>query len=377
MVPSGNKVGEAETICPDEGLHLHFLIDGCNGPIRFSEQDLASKTKEVRDAAISILNCHNFKEKTRRDSKSNRGSTRKKGHGTSSVAWDAAASSAFKLYERLDILPLAECILQSTDSPFETMTIIFDGVSQTKRPTPTQQLSKSGTENAQPRNPHESLGKNFQLSEHIQIQITGLYDETDNVIVERVKNWQQCMKRDLRNGAPSTKDEDLDGTLSNLFAKSLVTAAPTQEQLTNEGNPLDQCSGTPELLSLQVTVIRRSDQGPGKARSILQPLGLLRPDSPLCLFKAGFGSQALQKDAENTLFQLLRHKIGRDSLRPFKELELSTDFIEKVPFVPVVVVTDDIFLRQRVVSCHGFVMSFHQFWILLAEMKYLHDVKKS
>ncbi|KAL3904923.1 MAG: hypothetical protein SGILL_009884 [Bacillariaceae sp.] len=115
--------------------------------------------------------------------------------------------------------------------------------------------------------------------------------------------------------------------------------------------------------------------GPGKARTILQPSGLLRPESVLCLFSQGFHTAALEHNASDTLTKVVGHpRVGSNLIQSkeeqvltYRDSPVSDD--DKISLGRPVVATDDIFLRQRIVEQGGLVMTFHQLWVLLTEIQ--------
>jgi hypothetical protein len=367
-------------------MSFHLIVDGCNGPIRFREQELALSMKSslgtdkiLRNTSISILNCFTQQSLTKRQKPKN-ASIRKKNQNKERDHVVSVIGAA--TYQRLDVLPLMELILQNKDSPLEEITIVFDGVSITKCPSWQSKQSQNET-NIPHVNTLQSSRREYNVSDRICVEITGIYEEGDNVIVEKVECWQQQRQdqQQLRQLEVTEVAKDRDHTLSNSLEEKLHISSRRQhddpsttgniEKVCIDKNVAELSNGSPVI----ITVVNRSDQGPGKARTILQPLGLLRPESVLCLFKSGFGSKALESEAICTLSKLRYHsRIGKTVIASINEVMLGGQkSLHGPPSLvrSVIVVTDDIFLRQRVVNRYGFVMSFQQLWILLAETRSL------
>jgi hypothetical protein len=238
--------------------------------------------------------------------------------------------------ERLNMIPLLHRLIHETrqnnnDVLLHSVNIVFDGVSQSKR------SNISGTE---PKQPISTKERTYQVTAEINVDITDIYEEADNVMVRRatamassLSQHHAAMPHD--GGAPNTLDQVADSFDGSRHA----------------------------------FVIHRRMCGPGKSRRALQSLGLLREDSVACLF--GW-TPALQEDARRTE-QSLR-KLPAELFHPIKGIQLcgrGCDLTTKnrPPLVPVLV-TDDVFLRQRVINdASGFVMSFDQLWLLLKEQQ--------
>jgi hypothetical protein len=196
--------------------------------------------------------------------------------------------------DRMDIVPKLDNLL--VRDSFGTVRILFDGVGK-------KSLSIEGSK--------------WMISPRISIEVTSIKDEADNVIVEEVSKLQP--------------------TKAHLIAETNLSA------LLLHGD---------EFTQETVYRVRRTSEGPGRSRGVLQPLGLMRPDSVYCMF--GFPPSLSSKAIADA-----------KRLRPMERLMK----IEHVRVVDgghmTVVVTDDIFLRERVVEAGGFPMTFEQFWDLL------------
>lgn len=328
---------------------FRLIVDGCNGPIRFSEHQLKHAADDEKDkwsAAVLM---------TRDDKIIPRSSSNKKKEGGSKKN---TITNTRKEYEQLDIIPLFRHLSNNTDSPFDAFSVMFDGISRNKRP-------------AQVADAESSKEKEWNVDDNILIEITGLYDETDNIIVERVERWRQ--EYPPQRGQD---DDDPVEDVSRMLEKT--TLSPFKD---NDGEKSDQ-----EEASCTVVVVHRNDLGPGKARSILQPLGLLRPESVSCLFAQGFSSPGLERNANDILHKKLNHpRVGKNLVQIKQQLVLPNCDEQTNPdnkdngmlssFHPVVV-TDDVYLRQRTVSHGGFVITFHQLWILLVEVQAMNDEER-
>ena len=236
--------------------------------------------------------------------------------------------------------------------------IIFDGVARFSRSNySTTSLAKPNDEKNHT-NSRRGHNRVHYISDRIQIEITGIHEEADNVLVDR------CLS--------STKNK-------NSWIRSSTTTTSSLSR--------------PSRASIyyEVIIVERTEIGPGKHRSIFQPLHLLRPSSVLCLFTTGFppklqhqSNQILQKLQRTT--QKQKNKLTKQQLfeplskpsSPFFELktvriesgsrEGRTSNGDEAWFgtTATIVVTDDIYLRQRVVfDAKCFVMTFDQLRTLL------------
>lgn len=103
---------------------------------------------------------------------------------------------------------------------------------------------------------------------------------------------------------------------------------------------------------VQILKLVRSEQGPGRQKSLLRTLGLLQPNSVACLFPGSVFSSILSRQAQKVSRQV--------SSRQFDSL-LRVDQHFPGPSHLLITATDDIFLRQRVQFC----MTFRQLWDFL------------
>ena len=167
-------------------------------------------------------------------------------------------------------------------------------------------------------------GKEWHWKTNIHVKVTPLRDEADNLIVEQVQTKHSVF--DERTRKIITLDEALQQT-SDDFS----TASPSMQN--------------------QVLVFQRNSNGPGKSRQILKRLGgLMRPESYFCLFW-GVGKECTRdvKSLRSIRHLLVDHVIQYSTISP------ST----------TIVVSDDIFLRQRIVEAGGLVLTFEQLWDML------------
>jgi hypothetical protein len=291
--------------------HVLLIIDGCNGPIRFNEKLL--QNRNTTSEALSLLQ-------------------------TSSSPHQAPSGVIGKRHVevRLEMLPLLHHLVQQSgglSTPLHSVSIVFDGVSQSKR---MQHSSKSQQDDS-------TRERSYQVTSEIKVEITDIYDEADNVIVNRVAAMVGFQGHVQQNECPKV---DWDLVVESMGGKH------------------------PEQGSMYV--IHRTSRGPGKSRRVLQSVGLLREDSVACLF--GW-TPALQGDARRTALRL--QKLPDDLFHPIQRrgsCEKPTTTISATghPALVPVVVTDDVFLRERVVKdASGCTMSFDQLWILLKEQ---HDL---
>ena len=339
---------------------LHLQVDGCNGNIRFSQHRLKNPDKRKWNDVLSMTRCtENFQGGSGENSGcSSKRKQKKTGKRNGGIIPPSQA------YESLDVIPLFQKLSSDEISPFNTFSIIFDGASRNQRATEATDADSSTI-------------KEWIVDKNIRIEITGLYDETDNVLVDRVKKWS-CSEQ-LQQSS-----NELDELTRMLESTSL---SPKCERLNEESSGLyfntNGCTTTTTTgdASCVVTVLKRSSMGPGKGRTILQPLGLLRPESVSCFFSRGFASVALECEASNTLTRKLNHpRLGSNLITLKKDLVLTCkdppsledrnrEKNKETSHGYPVIVTDDVFLRQRVMEHGGLVMTFHQLWILLTELQ--------
>mmetsp|Transcript_14611 Transcript_14611/g.31108 ORF Transcript_14611/g.31108 Transcript_14611/m.31108 type:complete len:212 (+) Transcript_14611:94-729(+) len=175
---------------------------------------------------------------------------------------------------------------------------------------------------------------------------------------------------------------------------------------TNSASTSATATATVTTRASRIQTIRRTDRGAGKNRRTFQPLGLLRPDSVACVYDFNFnagcgkcgdgneeekrgnrehGFRCLASDGNQTLRSLRRNNPGNVFLsldEPFDVAHMANnnghdhrreedsndnDVPDPVMTIPIVA-TDDVFLRQRIVQEGGYVMTFHQLWLLLMDI---------
>jgi hypothetical protein len=102
---------------------------------------------------------------------------------------------------------------------------------------------------------------------------------------------------------------------------------------------------------------------------------LQQPHSVLCLYKEGF-SPHLSQQSDHILEKKIHHnsKVSNnrfDSITVHKffrgEGTTTTTTTTTAAHAIRIIVTDDVYFNQPVVQHHGYVMSFHQLWILLKD----------
>jgi hypothetical protein len=347
---------------------FHLIIDGCNGPIRFREKHLrrAAAAEEeslscvseddtvptpesnlgIHDndgVILSFLQPESITEGYQRNSKKNNKSKKKNGKQKKSDD-----SGGFEEPpNRLDMIPLLHKLV--TKPPFDSVSVIFDGNSITKRPNnrvPTDdEIVDDNIVQGSLWDVHGNtkaariLRQRGNNNHPVTIEITGLYDEADNIIVDTVEDYHR-----LRSEVESERH-------------------PGFEE--------------PPRNTTRIQVVRRTDRGAGKNRRLFQPLGLLRPDSVACLFESSCSDgeestsyERLASDSTQILQTLRRNNPGNVFLElkePFIVRHAAdTDTDSATPTVPIVA-SDDVFLRQRAVQEGGYVMTFHQLWLLLMD----------
>lgn len=321
-----------------EHSYVQLIIDGCNGPIRFSQKML--KDQNTVYQALTLLHV---------SSSSTSSLPQQRQNETINGRRDT---------ERLEMIPLLHHLVQQYEtviglctSPFHSVSIIFDGVSQSKR---IQQSVNSPQDS-------RTKGRNYQITPKINVEITDIYDEADNVIADRVAAMAVVASSSSSQDGYTLQQKncpivDWDTVIECLSGKHLWDATTTTIAY----------------------IIHRTGRGPGKSRRILQSVGLLREDSVACLF--GW-TPALQKDAYRVARNL--QKLPTDLFHPIQRRVLcrenpaaatTTTTTGRPSHLVPVVVTDDVFLRQRVVNdASGCVMSFDQLWILLKEQQDRRD----
>lgn len=438
----GNKMVNTSTEAPRPTSWptqtVRLLIDGCNGPIKFSPDGLSdaectrsgnsnsnsnsnnttAATPTEKPSLFSILwssvscltvysqNDHRWNRNSRRTS------TRKKSfandvltliniHSNISEQRQQHRHRQYHHHESLDLINSLHHLLHeesdyddsyedgkkeeddnvsedtATNRILPACSIIFDGVARfsSSRLDPPESSSKEEKRIQQQEQEHRNHKKKmdsdqiiYRISEEIQIEITARYDEADNVLVDRCLRTKN-ERRIVRNIKPSP-------------------------------------------CYYEIVIVERTEIGAGKNRSIFQPLQLLRPKSVLCLFMTGFPPK-LHYESKQTLQKLQniqqnkKRKSGSTSSSSSSWFEFKTvrfestswSMVQQSPqtklsrslsssdsagnntnaerlsddcdasslaIKPTIVVTDDIYLRQRVVyDANCFVMTFDQLWTLL------------
>lgn len=447
------KYDSVESVC----FKFQLIIDGCNGPIRFREDILRRKALAAaskkdgesnknescavnhrnRDDAhcghnrvdadlenetiLSLLRPESIVEVAKRkpihkSSKTKKGTKtgRKKNQKPKPVLTTERADCVEENSNRLDMIPLLQKLLLSSKSNdegkdpigkelFDSIVVLFDGVSITKRPSaPLINRKERNCDVEEERIAEEIDRGRFwhvtsdcsnkttavskyssgiyndmeQYSGRLTIEITGLYDEADNVIVERI---QEHHSRRMEGG-----NND-----SSIGSEKIVGMTNVTRDVSD--------------FVARIRVLRRTERGAGKNRRLFQPLGLLRPESVACIFEFSapirtssnaddndqmgnnpsntFGEEhnsrtdpaafsRLSLDGHKTLRSIRRQNPGNVFVALDDPIQIAFNYSREdrnFGVVPIVV-TDDIFLRQRIIHEGGYVMTFHQLWLLLADV---------
>jgi hypothetical protein len=290
------------TEAPRENGNL-LIIDGCNGPIRFNKLSSTRESPHIlEDYQISFLRVVNG---VNRD-------------------------------ERMELLPKIEQALRRLTC-FNRAVIYFDG------------LGMKSIENVQ-----------RDITPWIKLEVTDRNQEVDDAIVDLV------VKRNSGKGDDNNREAlinvfnslddagSLDDAILHLRKTPNATSLTSTSTIASENEsmklPMHSCQ------DYNVYTVTRNDQGSGKSRGLLKPLCLLRPSSVFCLFGSSFMPPLHEKSKFNlkqlstTSAKKLVDKVEMRALNAHNES---------------IVVTDDIFLRQRIVDAGGFVMTFEQLWVLL------------
>jgi hypothetical protein len=224
--------------------------------------------------------------------------------------------------DRMDLLPKIDLLLHRMDS-FNRAVVFFDG---------------KGMKHIK--------NRLWNVNPWLQVQVTDSKDEVDDVVVELVEARTRAKENSLTGISTSTMTsgrESLEDVIADISASA-------------SSSDLDE-----DYENLTIYTLMRNEQGGGRKRNHLKPLCLLRPDSPYCAFTSSTKSNIpwFQKHEKSTLKQISNWKIHRLIGRIEKRILQAKSKNETV------VVTDDILLRQRVIACGGFVMTFEQLWNLL------------
>mmetsp|Transcript_4596 Transcript_4596/g.6783 ORF Transcript_4596/g.6783 Transcript_4596/m.6783 type:complete len:399 (-) Transcript_4596:24-1220(-) len=337
-----------------------LIIDGCNGPIRLLEQYLPdhenSATTSFKSSqqhrAISLLRVVDGENKG----------------------------------DRMDVIPKLDQILsaQNVFNMGEKAIIYFDGLGN-----------------------KEKANRVWDVSPHVTIKITKIVDEADNVIVEDVKDAMQNSnfadsqhERRPSSIIPTYSDCNRDKSdqkessvapinepKQSYWSSSLSSLAELLQDFSKRERPQEEkveeneeaakscCYSSPTI----IYTITRNTEGPGRSRRILKPLQLLRPESVFCIFGCSVEKnvsilstqqKSLQSSGVRDAKRLLtmEHKLIKSVEKRCLKRHQPTDeggTKGSSRRMATVVVTDDVFLRQRIVNAGGFVMTFEQFWDLL------------
>jgi hypothetical protein len=119
--------------------------------------------------------------------------------------------------------------------------------------------------------------------------------------------------------------------------------------------PTNHDDGDHDVELLPILKLVRSEQGPGRQKRFLRPLGLLQSHSVACLFPHDNWSPKLNVQAQQILRQL-----GQPT---YQSLFMPVTAEEwQASSVVSIVVTDDVYLRQRVPHCMTF-QQLHDFLV--------------
>jgi hypothetical protein len=340
-----------------------LLIDGCNGPIRFSQKML--KHRNTVSEALSLLHTSSLSQQQQQQQQQ-----QQHPKNVSGITGQRTDEVRLAMIPSLHHLIVGRRTSGTTSLPLlHSVSIIFDGVSQSKR---RQQSIHS------PPQDDKTKEQWYKVTSKISVVITDMYDEADNVIVNMVTTMTSSLPS---SSSSSSKGHDSRNTQQKEWdGRTIVDWDMIIESMRGNHPP----DGTTSI----VYMIHRTHRGPGKSRRMLQSVGLLREDSVACLF--GW-TPALQKDACRIARNL--QKLPTDLFHPIQRRVLCSHCQTSpgpvavaepsIPPTPTktmtmgqpnhllpVVVTDDVFLRQRVVKdASGCVMSFDQLWILLKEQE--------
>jgi hypothetical protein len=223
----------------------------------------------------------------------------------------------------------------------------------------------------------------------IKVQVTNCQDEVDDVIIDLISSCDEERKNHPRQESndlvgPTLLDEpNGNGTDVMVLDDFLKDIEQCRMMMSQKEDPSCLPRG------MHVYTISRNDQGPGRHRNILKPMCWMRPHSPYCFFQpfplwtSSWSltlSMPLSKDWSflkdvkmRKMDQLFGRSVKKDSIVMMDPDEgvgmTGKDGMQKIKKNCVgrksIVVTDDVFLRQRVVQAGGFVMTFEQLWYLL------------
>jgi hypothetical protein len=141
-------------------------------------------------------------------------------------------------------------------------------------------------------------------------------------------------------------NEEADHVIAQLVKEGMEGASNRSSTVCNGGH-----------IKRPIVRLVRSDQGPGRQKSVLRSLGMLQSYSVACLFPHDDWSPKLNIQARLLLSQMCQPA--------YKSLLLPVEEEWYFPSMMSIVVTDDVFLRQRVQHC----MTFQQLHDFLADEK--------
>lgn len=221
--------------------------------------------------------------------------------------------------DRISVIPELRSLLERWQL-LEHAEVFFDGLGMGKKPE------------------DPAVGTDCEISEHIIVRITPVLEEADGIIVQRVQERTSESPPLLPSSLPKTTD--LDSALSSCESHG----------------------------SRIVYTIQRNAAGSGKSRRLLRPYNLLRPGSYFCLFGL-LGDEKVKEELQEEKISPTS-SLCRDAKRLATTSKLLRPEVEQHVLGEngqkhTIVVTDDVFLRERVVDVGGFVMTFAQFWDLL------------
>jgi hypothetical protein len=317
---------------------------------------------------------------------------------------------------RLDMLPLLLTLLRPykrkdrEEHPlrpqlFDSILVVFDGISTTKRhPVPGRNQKQNNQHLQQVETIEEEAvrGRLWHVTSDttkvsipilaneadlcnvtdsksgcLGIGVTGLYDEADNVIVDRIRERHRREVNRDNQQYPMGSDQVINVTGRVSRPLGAVTS---------------------------IQILRRTERGAGKNRRLFLPLGLLRPESVACVFEFDACVSTTTADCneypeedvkskDNELRQLQSRRLsssfsrlaldGNQTLRSVRRRNPTNVFLtldeplevhhgnnrkNGIGLMKTIVATDDVFLRQRIVHEGGYVMTFHQLWLLLLDV---------
>lgn len=210
--------------------------------------------------------------------------------------------------DRIWLLPALQAFLSAQKAINWSAEIFFDGIGL-----------------KQMKDANLMQGKWWRLSSRIILHITDKYDEVDNVFVEEVE-----------------------------YVASTSTSRVTEIPLSEVQQLLVDDAKSPKCNSYFALTYWRNELGCGKSRKLARMYQLMRPDSVFCSFSTAASRQPLQGEMK-----------AMSKMRNLIKAHILKSELDGVGETSIIVVTDDIFLRQRVARAGGLVMTFEQLWDLL------------